>query len=1017
MVATVGRHHLFRVYEEGLMHPDAQLAESVYQELNASMQDEARKIILRLIRLDDALQPHWRTSSKRELDELEPGHETALRTLQEAGLVAVSQEDDPRNEIVATGSGELLETWPRLRGWITENRSGLLIRQQTAAAAAAWQAAGRRERDLWDQPRMTVAAAISDIHGDVGPLDRLSREFLNASEDRTRRKPRDLPLRHPRALTAAACALLIVIAGVIWGAAGSSSGNSAVRNTTRSQQLITDAEEESASNPVIAEQLALAAYRYSPSQAATALLYKIFSQPSDNPVADTGSGILRISAASGAPLVAVSSGNGKTGSFRLWAFSSRASPVLDATVSHVPSAALALSPDGASLAAACNPGLCLWSVTSPRHPVAEAVLRKKRSGSAASGGITSMAFSSDGDLLAAASEAGKTYVWSVRDPRRPSLITTLPNPMTTDDPLAGVAFSGQDKLLAETIQGGQTRLWSLRDASRPALVATIGTGYQSVQFSPDGTMLAAAGGTRVALWHLTDPAHPRLVSIQNGCTTGSTGSALDLHAIAFSPDGDQIAYSGQDTTDSDATMCVLNLSASNLASGKPTAASIPTNFASLALAYTAGGILLSGGQDGVLRQWQAPLQQIDGLVPATHGASFDVSQDGRLLAGILEGPLAGDTYQPAGVGLWDVSTPSGPVIDSTIPVLAESVTFLTPDTLLIATQSGQIQLWDVGDPGAPRKGASLGDAVIPDNSGWSFSGEVTSTSTGTLVSVLGADGSLHLWRVSSAFRVRQLSVMPTDGAEKGPAGILPDGRTAMLVTGAGIQWISLADPSRPVLGSFTHLPNANVGEGSSATARGLFLAGSPAGNGNSATYDLVGLDDGTVTSSVILTRSASDAMAISADGTITVVGGDGNRNLTIWATADPGHPRRLAAISIPRSDFIALNSSHTLLAVDGSAMSSASVQIWSLRDPGTPVLTGTFAPPPEDGDVVLNEQEFSPSGLLFLQNLSTVYLISTSSTDLTGQLCSSLRTPITSAQWQQYAPGVPYLNPCPASRG
>lgn len=386
-------------------------------------------------------------------------------------------------------------------------------------------------------------------------------------------------------------------------------------------------------------------------------------------------------------------------------------------------------------------------------------------------------------------------------------------------------------------------------------------------------------------------------------------------------------------------MCVLDLSAANLASGAPAAASVPTDFTSFAMAYTNGGMLLSGGQDGVLRQWQAPIQQINGLFPDSHGTSFDVNPDGRLLAGILNGPLQGASFLPAGVGLWDVSTPSGPVPEGSIPVAAESVTFLTPRTLLIGTQSGQIQLWDVSDPRAPRKGASLGNAVVPHNNGWAFSGEVTTNSAGTLVSVLGADGDLHLWKVNSTFAAHQLSVIPAHGAEAGPAGILPDGRTALLVTNSGIRWIGIADPTRPTPGSVTALPGANVGEGTSDSAGRLYLAGGPPGNGNSATYDLLEVDNGTLKSSVPLTKSASDAMAVSSDGALAVVGSDDNRRLTIWSTASPRHPRRLATIAVPKSRDVTFNKSHTLMAVSGSSTSNGSVQIWNLRNPSAPVLT------------------------------------------------------------------------------
>lgn len=50
---------------------------------------------------------------------------------------------------------------------------------------------------------------------------------------------------------------------------------------------------------------------------------------------------------------------------------------------------------------------------------------------------------------------------------------------------------------------------------RPSPVATITTGYQAVAFSPDGTLLAAAGDANTGLWKLGNPAHPASIDIND----------------------------------------------------------------------------------------------------------------------------------------------------------------------------------------------------------------------------------------------------------------------------------------------------------------------------------------------------------------------------------------------------------------------------------------------------------------------------------------------------------------------
>lgn len=981
-------------------------ADSAYQEMSDSAKAGARRILLRMVILDEALRPRWQSVPKSTLVNAEPARESALNALASAGVVRVDSESSAQDPSVSAGAETLLETWPRLRDWVSGNRADLLARQQVAAAGGAWAAHGRADGDLWSGSRMSVASGLIGGEGDVDLLDSVSREFLAANLERGR-GTRGLSLRRRRSILAGACALLLVAFG-LWLSGRSSGG--AEQNAARSQQLISDAEALSG-NPVRAEQLAIAAYRYSPSPAASALLYKMFSQPSSSTVANTGSGILRVATAAGAPLAAASS---QDGSFRVWNLTGKQSPVLDAEVPHAHTAGLALSPRGTLLAAGCRfQNLCLWSLADARHPVVDARMPGPGGGKAP-GALTSVAFSPDGTLVAASSENAKTYVWSVRDPGRPRLVVVLPNPMSFSDPLAAVAFSARDNLFAETMQGGQTRLWNLKDPSRPLPVATIKTGFQSLQFSPDGSMLAAVGRTRAGLWSLADPARPRAIDIQNACTTGSSGSLLDFAAVSFSPGSDQIAYSGKDVTDKQSTMCILPLSPADLEAGSPTAVSIPTNFPTFALDYASTGELITGGQDGAVRRWTTPLQQIDGLASVVPGNDFDISANGHLLAGVIGGALKGNNevfYQPVGVGVWDVSTQGGPVLDATIPVAAEHVAFLTPRLLLTVTGAGQVGLWDLADPASPRPGASLGTAVVPKGVGWSFAAEVTSNKAGTVVGVLGADHLLHLWRVASPYNVREASSMPVAWSGRGVDALLPGGDTALVETSRGAQWWGIRDPARPVRGGFTALPQVNTGEVQGAGH--LAMLGTPPsdnGAGDDGTFDLLNLDNGAVRSAVTLTRTASDVSGLSADDRLAVTTANGDRSLTLWSVRDPSHPRRLATLAVPVKD-VEFSASDTTMAVENEN----SVELWSLRDPSHPVLKGTFTPPVPTvgGQHLLSQQQFSHSGTLFLEDLSTIYLVSGDSGSLAERLCSSLGSTLSPQQWNEYAPGVPYRDPCP----
>ncbi|MFJ2157988.1 AAA family ATPase [Streptomyces sp. NPDC087856] len=635
---------------------------------------------------------------------------TVLDLLKQHRLVT---EDEHHVQLVHRS---LLMNWAALEQWVEQLHDGEpLLRLRLERTAADWEEQ-RVDRLLWLGPEL--ASARDWANRQQGRVNSTVQDFLAASAEYERR----------RRVRQRVVSGLVVLAVLV--ASGAGFGFKALqadwqRQRERSvQTLLADAGSTRATDPALAAQLALAAYRIEHTDrtrdavlttASTRSSVQLTARGPDitslsfdrtgTRLLAAGAGRVRMwpvdsggpagpptqfSGTSGTNLavfrpdgraVALTTQDGSTQEGMVQAHlalrptSTAERPTGQAVtgVFNAPVMGLAFRPDGRRLALNFYPGFTMVLDTTHGTSVPFAWPHTVIAGDSAP-----IVYGGKGSWLAVGAQNGNIVVLDATTPR-PALLKLHP----TDSPVSALAVNPAGTLLLAGHQNGTVSRWRIGDDGRTSVALPHRSAFSgkgpvvALAFTADGREWAAAyRDTGVRVFGTTDD---RL--------TARVSTADPLTTIALSPDGRTLA------TASGPRLALHRLP-------DPVARTQPGSLTALTVRAD-GALIAGGGRTGPVTLWSpGPDRSLRPVGPLSYGAARPGALNALAFGGRGGALLAGG-FDSGSVLLWRPSR-SGTPIARLVTRASEPVVSLAlsrDGTLLAAgTPRGRVYLWNLSDP-------------------------------------------------------------------------------------------------------------------------------------------------------------------------------------------------------------------------------------------------------------------------------------------------------------------------------
>ncbi|MFI7121906.1 helix-turn-helix domain-containing protein [Amycolatopsis sp. NPDC049868] len=463
----------------------AKTAEAAFAALDDHQQALARDLFLRLIALGEGTEDTKRKIGTEELDD-NPVLAEVVHQFTQARLLTRSEGS------LELAHEALIKAWPRLAAWMAEDRDGQRIHRELTDAAAAWR---RHNRDPSVLLRGTRLAVVGDWVDHGGHPSAKEREFLNASiaADTSERHAKRRVVRRQRQLLAVLAAVLLLAVSIAAYATHAQRQANRERVTTIVLKALASIGELSRTNPELAAQLSLAAYRMAPSPPTLDGLIAAAAD-SDALVPEDNATPTRASVTSDGRTVLHWSAHTK--GTQIWRFANQAL-TMQGTLRGGPYASISAD------------GHIAMTGEGPRH---SSVVR----------------------------------IWNTRRPAQPEEMSTLPTPVEVGDLSSDgrllITIDQMSRPSLPVMSGDSVKLWDLSDPRQPRHVSTIFCADQLAR-EPGRVMDARFAGTRgaviecgtdnysgstktVQVWDVGQPEKPRQAGALGVARTILFGSGL-----------------------------------------------------------------------------------------------------------------------------------------------------------------------------------------------------------------------------------------------------------------------------------------------------------------------------------------------------------------------------------------------------------------------------------------------------------------------------------------------------------
>ncbi|MBC7925206.1 MAG: PD40 domain-containing protein [Bryobacteraceae bacterium] len=589
---------------------------------------------------------------------------------------------------------------------------------------------------------------------------------------------------------------------------------------------------------------------------------------------------------------------------------------------------------------------------------------------------TSVAFSPDGERIAAGGNDKTVRLWNTRS-GKPMGIPFQEH----DSQVTAVAFSPDGSLIASCSIYSPVLL-SDGQSGAPRGRLSPGSTARSVAFSPDGRQLASGGDKTVQLWDLKT-LHP-------------IGQALEGHnerilSVVFSPDGNRIISAGGGEVydgehwNRDSALLIQDARTRNLI--RPPLKGHTASINSIAVTKD-GKTLVSAGRDQTIRIWNADTGEAIGAPLKGHTGPVNavaVSPDGtQFITGSEDRTLR----------IWSV-----PNRESTVAVDRSPVIFSPSGSRAISfPTSTTLQLWDT------LSGRAIG---LPEPSPGFKPGDTLALSDdGPLIASGKSDGTVRIWNLQN----RQMIAAPAIGHTKAVSALAFSRGGTRLVSGSEDSTVRIWNtPSgqplgQPLKGHQGRVTSVNF----SADSRRIVSGASD------QTLRQWEARTGQPIGPVLQTYDAFQKVTYSPDGASIASGGGGwfsrNNSVRVW-NATNGEP---VGTRLPNADL-------SIWAVAFSPDSSRLV--WFSHDTahfsdartGQPIGLPQQLRPFLKSPMEARQIAFSPDGKRVIWASSVDNLLTfPAPSSWPDQLCEKLPRNMSRKEWRTWvSPEIDYISQCP----